>query len=226
MESTLENVSNLFGDKHRLRLLIALLDGRAMNAKSIAELTQTSPQAISNHLKRLIEAGWLGVQTRGRERYFFLANAEVAYVLEQFQILIEKKFVNPEEKPPIRVARSCYDHLAGWIAVKFTQYLLKNAMIEMNIAENRIQVTESGATFFKTLEIDVDSLPLQKRAFAFPCLDWSERLPHVGGALGAALLDTMLKKRWFLHGKTRRVLTLTELGKREFKKLGVNFNAE
>lgn len=226
MALTIEQVSNLLGDKCRLSILNLLLDGRPMNAKTLSVLTQTSPQAISNHLKRLLEVGWLDMQISGRNHYFFLANADVAYVIEQFQRLIEKKIINPEEKPALHIARSCYDHLAGVISIRFMQMLLKNDYIEMQSPAQSMDLTAAGMVFFERLGINIQELKNQKREFILSCQDWSERLPHLSGALGAALLKEMIKNRWFLHGKSTRALTLTELGRQNLSKCGINTHSK
>ena len=65
------------------------------------------------------------------------------------------------------------------------------------------------------LGIDVQQALSLRRRFASPCLDWSERRPHLGGAMGAALLTLALKKKWVSPDLDSRALSITSRGKRE-----------
>jgi hypothetical protein len=76
-------------------------------------------------------------------------------------------------------------------------------------------LTREGAKALETLGIDIEATRALRRRFACGCLDWSERRPHVGGALGAGLLRVSLKRKWMVQDLDSRALTVTSLGRRE-----------
>ncbi|WP_282087714.1 ArsR/SmtB family transcription factor [Aquimarina algiphila] len=212
-------IASLLGDKSRSVMLWCLLDGRAYTAMELSICADISAQSASNHLKKLIEANLLQVEKQGRHRYYRYANAEVAQVIESMAGLVPLEDKYERTKKPkhndITYARTCYDHLAGEIGVKVTDALLKNRILEIEAKIYR--VTRIGKKWFQDLSIDVDSLQLQKRSFAHPCLDWSERRHHLAGALGSSLLTTMLHNDWIRRKKDSREVVVTAKGEIELK---------
>ena len=120
------------------------------------------------------------------------------------------------EVPELRFARSCYDHLAGVLAIAVRNELLRNGVLRHQ--SGGFGVTGEGKKILRTLEIDVDSLHALRRSFAHKCLDWTERHPHIGGALGAAMLRGFIERKWLARIRETRALRVTHIGEREFER--------
>jgi len=223
IEHQFTQLASLLGDRSRALMLWNLLDGRAYTATELAICANTSPQAASNHLAKLVNAQLLSVEKQGRHRYYRYHSDEVAQVIESLASLIPNL---PQHKPrPVAVgvtyARTCYDHLAGKAGVKITEGLVARQVLA--ITDQQYVVTEAvGKSWFHSLGIDVDLLQRQKRSFARKCLDWSERKHHLAGALGAALLQVMLDKQWVRKKVHTREVTITQIGRIALEKeLGI-----
>jgi len=216
MEKELEYITSLIGDPVRTNILWALLDGRAYTATELAISADTSPQNISMHLSKLVQADLLTVKSQGRHKYYSFSRPEVAYAIEAIGSLIpgenHKKIVNDKDNSGIKHCRTCYDHLAGKIGVLITEALLKQKIIALE--NNLYSVPEHGVRFFLEFGINIDELKKYRRAFAKPCLDWSERKHHLAGSLGAALLNKMLLFDYVRKTKNSRAIVITSAGQR------------
>ena len=76
-------------------------------------------------------------------------------------------------------------------------------------------LTDSGVTLLKRAGLDVDAISASKRAkrvMCRPCIDWSERRPHLAGALGAALCSHCLDKGWIRRIDGTRAVAITRKG--------------
>lgn len=219
MDERFSRLASLIGEKARAKMLWHLLDGRAYTALELAAIADISKQSCSNHLKKLLDENILTVEKQGRHRYFRLYNNQVADALEGMAFLIslqpsKKEVVKSYQKPAgIKYARSCYDHLAGYLGVSIQEHLLQQGLISLHM--ETYQCTPKGIEKFSALGIEIDKLKRSKRKFAFPCLDWSERRHHIGGALGAALLNFMLTHDWLRRKEFSRELLLTAKGHQE-----------
>lgn len=215
LEKRIAYVTSLIGDPVRTSVLWSLLDGRAYTATELAIGAETSPQNMSMHLAKLVQAGLLAVEIQGRHRYYRFARPEVAYAIEAIGSLVPagpaKKMPSRPEDAAVRFCRSCYDHLAGTAGVRLTDALLDRGVLVPAGAE--YGVTEKGKTVLAAFQIDADALKRQRRLFAKPCLDWSERRSHLAGALGAALLDRFCALDYVRKSKNSRALVLTAKGR-------------
>ena len=212
-------VAALVADESRARMLDALLDGRALPATQLAAAARTSRPNASMHLTKLVGAGLLEVEQQGRHRYFRLASPRVATALEA---LAEIAPARPPRSlrdatigDALSRARSCYDHLAGRLGVALTDALLANGVL-VNGREG-FEVTPDGEARLETFGIGVEALRRRRRALARRCLDWSERRHHVGGALGAALLDRLLELEWIARRPNTRALDVTPAGEKHLR---------
>jgi DNA-binding transcriptional ArsR family regulator len=217
MEDQFSQAAVLIGDPVRAKILWALMDKRAYTATELAIYANTSPQNISMHLNKLIKADLLNVESQGRHKYYNYARPEIAAVIEAMAGLMPK--IDPKKtvlnnEQPVRFCRSCYDHLAGKVGVLLTDGLLSKQFI--NKKEGRFEITPGGEKWFNSFGIDVDLLKKQKRAFAKPCLDWSERKHHLAGSLGAALLNNMVKTAWLRREENSRTMLVTRKGEEAF----------
>jgi len=122
----------------------------------------------------------------------------------------------PNTPNPLRAARTCYDHIAGTLGVSLHDRFKKLAWLSSTSgADNGYDLTPVGAKAFEALGVDIEAIRTLRRRFAYACVDWSERRPHVGGAVGAALLNVALKRKWVVPDLDSRALGVTSLGRRE-----------
>ena len=207
-------VAALIGDPARSAILQSLLGGVALPATELALRAGVSAQTASSHLQKLTEGGLLAVERSGRHRYYRLGSPEVAHCLEALGALAAPPRVPaPEDEPTraLRLARSCYDHLAGRVGVAVTEALIGREYLRST--EGELELTRAGAAWFAGLGVEVDAAGRGRRAFARSCLDWSERRPHLAGALGAALLSRLLALDWLARRRDGRALRVTVAGR-------------
>ncbi len=206
-------VAALVGDPGRANMLSALMDGRTLTASELAYVSGVAPQTASGHLAKLSDAGLLAVEKRGRRRYFRLASAHVARMLEGLMVVAQDGPARQRHLwrggETLRRARTCYDHMAGRIAVAITDRLVQRSCILLD--EDGGQLTDAGRSFFDAVGVDLCRAS-RRRVFCRPCLDWSERRPHLAGAVGAALLRHALEHDWVRHIRDSRALAVTPVG--------------
>lgn len=206
----------LIGDPARANMLSALMDGRALTATELAHIAGVTPQTASGHLAKLKEANMLAVERQGRHRYFRLAGSEIAQAIEAISVVAQQGA--PRHRPTgprdeaMRFARTCYDHLAGQVAVAVVERFL--ALGYLTEGKQDFEVSDAGILALQAFGVEVDSLRSQRRAFARRCLDWSERRAHIGGALGAAFLARCEAKGWLKTKAGSRSVSVTERGRK------------
>jgi DNA-binding transcriptional ArsR family regulator len=203
----------------RAKMLWNLLDGRAYTAGELAQFADISATSASNHLTKLLEADIVKVEIQGRHRYYSFSKPEVAYVIESLAMLATGNKGDKVEKDPVpaKFCRSCYDHLAGFVGVKFTEALESKRFIEK--AGTAYIVTDKGWDWLAGLEISKDDFKNSRRPLTRQCLDWSERRPHLAGQLGAVLLEKMQQKKWFRKVQFSRAMIITSKGSQELYNL-------
>lgn len=212
-------IAAAIGEPARSRILYQLLDGHARTSTELAVVAEVSPSTASVHLSRLKTEQLVKVAVQGKHRYYSLQSAEVAQALEALSVLaggVRRRFV-PSTPGHLRAARACYDHIAGTLGVALHERLQALGWISVS-CEGRgdaYEVTDDGARALASLAIDVTAVRLLRRRFAFACMDWSERRFHLGGAVGAALLNVALKRRWLVQELDSRALSVTSAGRRE-----------
>lgn len=211
--SRLAATAALVGDPARAAMLNALMDGRALTAGELARAARIAPQTASEHLAKLTAAGMLAVARQGRHRYHTLATPEIAAMLEGILAVAQPSrgvIVGPADRA-LRRARTCYDHFAGELAVQITDRLVARGQLEL--AADGAALTPRGLALLGELGI---ALPrAAPHRFCRPCLDWSERRPHVAGAVGRALCAMYLERRWLRRLPESRAVAVTPLGMRE-----------
>jgi len=214
------SIAAAIGEPARARMLYCLLDGHARTSTELAIVAEVSPSTASVHLARLREQRLVKVLRQGKHRYYSLDGESVARALEALTVLAggpRQKFV-PATPPYLRSARTCYDHMAGHLAVSLRDRFEQLHWLSAGSSEeDGYDLTDTGAKSLATLGIDVEAIKLQRRRFAYACVDWSERRPHIGGALGCAILQAALKQEWFVQNLDSRALTLTALGRRQMQ---------
>ena len=217
-EPSIAEVAALVGNPARANVLTALLDGRALTAGELAYVAGVSPQTASGHLARMTEARLLALTKQGRHAYYRLASPLIGRMLEAIMAVAidgppryRPRWRGDEE---LRTARTCYDHLAGRLGVALADALARSHHVEMT--DDGGMVTPAGETFFSGLGVDVHDIDRGRRAFCRPCLDWSERRPHLAGALGAALAARCFELGWVARIRDTRALKIPPKGERGF----------
>jgi DNA-binding transcriptional ArsR family regulator len=211
-EDAVSRIAAAIGEPARARILYCLVDGHARTSTELATVADVSPSTASAHLKRLNTEHLIKVLIQGKHRYYSLEGPNVAAALEGLSVLAggaRAKFV-PNTPSRLRAARTCYDHMAGTVAVA-----LHDRFNALGWLSDAYDLTAAGTKAFEALGIDLDAARALRRRFAYACLDWSERRPHIGGALGAALLNVALKRKWVVQDLDSRALGVTRLGRRE-----------
>ncbi len=210
-------IAAAIGEPARERMLYCLMDGHARTSTELAVVADVSPSTASVHLNRLKAAGLVKVLVQGKHHYYSLDGDEVAQTLEALSVLAgspRRKFV-PNTPSRLCVARTCYDHLAGTVGVLLHDRLKVMGCLREKDGDCAYDLTPKGVKLFESLGVDLEATSSLRRRFAFPCLDWSERRPHLGGGLGAALLKVVLKKKWVTQDLDSRALAVTGVGQRE-----------
>jgi len=210
----LNYIVQLIGNPVRANMLWTLLDGRAYTASELAAAVDTSAPNCSIHLSKLVKADLLKVEAQGRHRYYTFSRPEVAYAIEALAAAVPKRNLSPLEKEdtPIRICRTCYDHLAGRIGVQLSEGLVRQKLLVQT--DRSFSITDEGNRWFRDHGIDPAEIQQQRRNFARTCLDWSERRPHLAGSLGAALLQMMLDEQWLRRLPNTRAVMVTPKGRK------------
>ena len=211
--TTIVRIASLIGEAGRIRMLTILLDGDAHSASELAIAADVSPQTASSHLSKLLLGGLIASERNGRQRLFRLKNRDVAAAIEALGALAHDPAT--PELPEIRFARTCYDHLAGVLAIALRNELLRQGALLRRT--DAFHITSKGKHLLRTLDLDPDALSKLRRSFAHPCLDWTERHHHIGGAVGAALLSSFLQRKWLARVRGSRAVRVTHAGERGFE---------
>jgi DNA-binding transcriptional ArsR family regulator len=219
VETVVSSIAAAIGEPARARMLYCLMDGHARTSTELAIVADVGPATASVHLSRLKAAQLVRVVAQGRHRYYSLQGPDVASVLEGLGVLAGRSRDQFVANTPgrLRAARTCYDHMAGAVGVSLHDRFIAKGWLSTGSPgrENAYELTVDGTRAFEALGIDLEATRTVRRRFACGCLDWSERRFHIGGALGAALLKIVLKKRWVLQDLDSRALRVTPLGRRE-----------
>lgn len=226
-DTALAEIALSMGEPARAKMLCCLMDGHARTATELAAVAEVAASTASVHLQRLLSSGLLQCQAQGRHRYFRLADAEVADALEALLVLAGRSEFKPRVFEPstpkaMREARRCYDHLAGDWAVRLHDLALSQAWLTADEERPRAyRLSEKGVAAFTEIGLDMAQLQSLKRRrlLACACMDWSVRRPHLGGALGAAWLQTLLQNRWVEGELDSRALRLTPRGRSALTRL-------
>jgi DNA-binding transcriptional ArsR family regulator len=212
-------IATLVGDPARATMVSALLDGRALTASELAFAARITPQTASSHLAKLTEAGLLSVVRDGRHRYFRLASPAVVEMIEGIvAVALEKR---PRFRPLSRQARAldaariCYDHLAGRLSVDLTDAFVAREYVVRD--DKAAEITIPGRRFFTAFGIELSTRRSTGRRFCRLCLDWTERRPHIAGALGAAITNRYFDLGWLERMKRGHAVIVTPLGRQGFR---------
>ena len=214
----------LLGDPARANMLAALMDGRALTAKELAYAAHVTPQTASGHLGKLADGGLLAAEKQGRHRYYRLASPLVGQMLEGVMAVAgpaPSHATTWRGGEALRTARTCYDHLAGRLGVALADALTTRGHVALGADGG--EVTERGTRFLDEFGA---SPPPGRRVFCRPCLDWSERRPHLAGRVGAALACRCFELGWIARQRDTRAVAITAAGREGFReRFGIALNA-
>jgi len=215
-DAAISPVASLLADPARVAILLALSDGREVAAGELALVAGVAAATASFHLAKLRSAGLIGLRRQGRHQLYRLASPELVQALEALAVLAPESAPRTHRQARIgravRAGRTCYDHLAGRLGVCLTRALLDRGAVRLAGAE--FEVTPEGEHLLGELGVDLAAARTLRRAFAPACLDWSERAPHIAGALGAALLTRLFDWGWIKRTPASRAVEITLAGRR------------
>jgi DNA-binding transcriptional ArsR family regulator len=218
-DAAASRIAAAIGEPARARMLYCLMDGYARTSTELAVVAEVSPSTASVHLHRLRSAKLINVLAQGKHRFYSLVGPDVASALEGLSVVAggSRSRFEPTTPSRLRAARTCYDHLAGIVGVSLNdRFQTLNWLSGVSKGSGKAyELTSAGSKAFESLGIDIEATRALRRRFACACLDWSERRPHVGGALGASLLKVALKRKWVVQDLDSRALGVTNLGRRE-----------
>ncbi len=229
----ISKVGALLADPARAAIIVALCGEHALPASELAERARISASTTSIHLTKLMEAGWVELARYGRHHYYRLTSPQVAKLLEQaMSVAPARSALKPESEHThhqhqhgdLRLARTCYDHLAGKLGVALTDTLVQQGVLEA--VDKDFILTGHSHAMLKDLGVDVAVAAKQRRAFARRCLDWTERRDHLGGALGAAICTTWLEQGWVQRQEQSRALCVTSVGEVQLRNWGITWALE
>jgi DNA-binding transcriptional ArsR family regulator len=220
----ISRIASLLSDHARARIVWTLIDGTTRPAGELAYAANVSAQSASAHLAKLVRGGLLHAEAHGRHRYFRLVGTEVAGMIEGMASLaaMPPRTPRPPSLPPkapvqFLYARTCYGHLAGEMAVKILEAMLERGWVRDQARD--FAVTNRGAKEFAELGVDLSLARQPRRIFARACIDLTQRRPHLGGALGEALLDLYVRRGWVKRHRQSRAVSITPNGHENFRRL-------
>jgi DNA-binding transcriptional ArsR family regulator len=200
-------------------MLTALLDGAVRSAGELAIVAGISAQSASMHLAQLLQGGFVKVSREGRYRHYCLAGAQIAQAIESLGSISTPQAYRPSgASQALCYARTCYDHLAGNLAVRLTAAWERKRFIVAQ-GEREYELTAGGERFLREWGIDVDELHRSRRSLARRCLDWTERREHLAGAVGAAICQKLMEFRWITRDQRSRAVHVSRAGERELTRL-------
>jgi len=223
MDSTpnIAKIGALLGDNARARMLSALMHGKALTASELATEAGVTAQTATTHLSKLEAGGLLLMRKQGRHKYFAIASEDVATLLETLMSLTNaheplRTRTGPRDEQ-MRVARVCYNHLAGYKGIQLYDYLISSKSIVD--ADGSLLLTAKGERFVVDLGIELDKLRASRSVLCRTCLDWSERRTHLAGSLGRALFEEFERLRWLKRVPGSRAIKFSSKGEQEFNRI-------
>ncbi|QEI04626.1 helix-turn-helix transcriptional regulator [Pigmentiphaga aceris] len=225
-DTRISHIAAAIAEPARTRMLCSLMDGHARTSTELAVVGEVSPSTASAHLSKLRELRLLRMYAQGKHRYYALADEHVAAALEALMVLAGMRMpvFAPTTPGRLQLARTCYDHMAGTLGVAIHDHFMRAGWLQADAPagihgdpdRTDYVVSAEGEASLTALGVDVNATRKLRRRFACACLDWSMRRPHLGGALGAAVLAAIEARQWISRDLDTRALQVTRLGEREF----------
>jgi DNA-binding transcriptional ArsR family regulator len=212
----LAEIGNLVGDPARANMLTLLLDGQEHSASELAAGAHVARSTASWHLSSLMKGRLVAAKRSGRYRYYRLASPHIAQVLETALVIAHSEHDHRKVRvdDTIRNARSCYDHLAGRLGVALADALVRDGSVVLS--HDGGEITSRGHKTLASFGLDLDAIAQRRRIYCRPCLDWTERRPHLAGAVGAAIAERCFALGWVQRVHGSRALNVSPSGKAGF----------
>jgi DNA-binding transcriptional ArsR family regulator len=218
-DADLATVGRAIGDPHRAQFLLALFGGEELTAGELGRRSGASSSLASSHLRKLLDSGLITVERHGRERRYRLAGPEVARALEGLLLIAPPRTGNglrdSVRGEAIKRARTCYDHLAGRLGVALADAMETQQLLRP--VSDGWELTETGEARLRKLGCELPALRRGRRPLLRPCMDWTERRPHVAGALGAAIAEQLIEQDWVQRLPGSRAVRVTRHGERQLR---------
>jgi DNA-binding transcriptional ArsR family regulator len=220
-------LAQALSDPLRLIILQQLMEGPA-SVSELTSITGESQSKVSNHLALLRERNLVSTTRDRRQVIYALRNASVGQLVESLSLVAGAVPTRLQKSPQLVLARTCYDHLAGRYGVALFDALLEQqAITAPKELRGNIELGQRGEDVFGKLGLDLKTLRRERRRFAFACPDWTERRPHLGGALGAAIWAQLVERGWIAKQNGTRATIITDAGKQQLQEqFGVLMNEE
>lgn len=201
----------MLSDPTRSEILCALLDGRAYTGSELARHVGVAASTVSEHMSKLLDADMVAVEAQGRHRYWRIANEDLALTLEQLGATVTTP---PGPRSPSELMhRTCYDHLAGELAVTIYNDLLCGSFLAAQ--DDHVRLTDDGYALFAEMGVDIEAIRSSKRPKVRPCLDWTQRRHHLAGESGKQMLNVFMDKKWIRRGNHPRSIEISRVGRTE-----------
>lgn len=221
-QSGFSRIAEALADPAREAIVCAVADGKALPAGELAAAAGVSPQSATAHLQKLVDAKLLAVWPQGRFRYYQIADEDVALLVESLVNFAAKAAADERRSarlpPELRRSRTCYRHLAGQLGVALAKALIGRDYVRINGRSGF--VTEKGLAWCRSEQIDFEA---KSAPSVRPCMDWTERMPHLAGAFPNALLRSLMARKFLRAGHAPRALEPTPGGRIFFEQLGVRW---
>jgi len=210
-------LAQALADPLRLAILQHLMEGPT-TVSELLSLTGASQSKVSNHLALLRERSLVRATREGRQMLYSLRDASVGQLVEALTTVAGMAPTKHWKSPQMIAARTCYDHLAGRYGVAlFDALLTMQAIKQPSEMRGNVEPGPKGAEIFGKFGLDLKALHRERRRFAFACPDWTERRPHLGGVLGAALWARFVEYGWVVKQQGTRAIIVTEIGKKNLQ---------
>jgi DNA-binding transcriptional ArsR family regulator len=213
-EPDLARIARALAEPARADMVLAVLDGQQHPVGELAGAAGVAPATATDHVRELADAGIVAIKPRGRQRLVALSGADVARAIEALTEIAPAKPVRglagAERNTALRTARTCYDHPAGALGVALTARLVDDGIVdelEPGTIGNLVRTEHPTLDY-----LGVNTSPAGRRPAVRGCLDWTERQPHVAGALGCAILDALVEGKWVTRRRDTRALRVTPSG--------------
>ncbi len=204
----------VIGHESRVAMLQALMGGIALSASELAWHAGVTNQTATSHLNELVNAKLLYRRKCGRFHYYEINGDSVASTIEQIASSIpveDTRDFRRNVKPELKKARFCYDHLAGELGVEISRILVQlEALI---LYQDSFHLPETEHPIYRTIGVDLDEIRKSRRQLCPRCLDWTERLPHVAGAVGATIAAKMVESGFIVRSRNDRSVNILKSGR-------------
>ena len=211
----ISGIAALIGDPARANMLTALMSGKALTASELALEGGVAAPTTSSHLQKLVAGGLVSVRKQGRHKYYTLAEDDIAELLERLMGVAARtgqmRVRTGPKDPALRKARACYGHLAGEMGVQMLEAMLRGGLAEGDA--KALVLRPDGLEMMQAIGVKIDGL---KQPMCKPCLDWSARKNHLGGALGVAVFKRLEALGWLRRLPGSRVVLFSSEGLRQF----------